>query len=343
MVKILSKELLAQERKHWNFKTGTELGKFFQEKPSGKRSVIHEFVGTDAFAKAFYERQRYEVDAGRDSEPTLYTPLYTIIEDPALPRNVPVARLGPAAVVFDEVLEGGEVKFMTVGQSAFSVPIRRYGVGLEINEDLVDFNEIWDIAIAERQVGISFNALLNHIHLSPILNFAYAAANQTNGPGLTFDANASLPEKYLRTFEEAMIASTNDTDNPRRGPYAVLCSIANLFTIERALTVVAQQGITKQSSAVGLIQAVIGYNGWTGARGKLVTTYPGVTTGKAYLVDLGLRDRNFRSYVKRGLTNRMGNADVSRFILEQIVWHSLFGMHADVIAGVEEITLPTAS
>ena len=310
---------------------------------NGAPAVVHEFIGSDNFASAFYERQRYEVDAGRDEEPLIYPAFYNITTDPTLPANVPVYRLGPAGVVFEKIEEGGEVKFATVGQSNFSVPIYQYGFGIKYTKRLVMFNELWSLAEVERQAGTALNALLNHIHINPVLSYAYTAANQTDGTGLTFDTNATLPEKYLRTIEEAITNSVGDTTNPRRGPYALLCSTANLFTAERALTVVPQQGITAQSSAVARITTLAAYDGWTGSRGDKSVTYSGVTNGKAYLIDLGLRNRHFRSYVKQGLQRETGNPDVSRFILEQSVWDTWFGSYTDSAGGVEEITWPTAS
>lgn len=346
-LKIVAKELLTQDKPRWGWKPGVNLKDHFRKisvsGADGKPAVAYEFIGTDTFAAAFYERQRYEVDAGRLEEPILYTPIYEITEDPSLPRNVPVYRLGPAGVVFERIEEGGEVKFVTVGQSNFSVPIIHYATGLEYNKDLVEFNELWRVSEVEREAGTAFNALLNHIHLSPFISNAFTGNNATDGTALSFDSNATLPEKYLRTLEAAVIEATDDTTNPRRGPYALLCSTANLFTIERALTVVPQQGITLQSSVLNLVQTVIAYNGWTGVRGNKSVTYPGVPAGTAYLIDLGLRRRHFRSYVKQGLQRTTGNPDVSRFILEQTVWDAYLGSYTDYTGGAHAITLPTAS
>lgn len=344
-VKVVAKEYLAQQLDHWNFKGDVKLADHVRaiEMPgaNGQARTVHEFIGTDNFAQAFYERQRYEVDAGRLEEPILYTPLYEITNDPSLPRNVPVNRLGPAGVVFERVEEGGEVKFVTVGQSNFSVPIYHYAMGLEYDKDLVIFNELWRVSEVEREAGVAFNALQNHIHLSPFISNAMTGSNATDGTALSYVSTESLPERYLRTLEAAVTEATDDTTNPRRGPYALLVSTANLFTVERALTAVAQQGITLQSSVNTLIQTVIAYNGWTGVRGNKTVTYPGVPSGIGYLIDLGLRRRHFRSYVKQGLQRTQGNPDVSRFILEQSVWDSYFGTYTDYTGGAHAITWPT--
>lgn len=341
MPRFISKELIVAnqpEKPVWEFAEDFDLRKV--TKP-GKGGVIGEFIGTGDFYSQFHERRRYEVDAGRDSEPILYQSFYDVTEDGSLPKVVSIYRMGPAGVVLEEIKEGGEVKFVTVSQSNINIEMKHYGFGLEYNKDLRIFNMLWNVGIVERQGGIAYNALLNHIHFNPILTHSYGAANQTDGTALTtFATGASMPEKYLRTFEAAITASRTDTSNPRRGPYDLLVSSDNLFTVERALNRVSQQGFDVQSSALGLIQNVIAYDGWTGGRGKKSTSYGGVASTKAYLIHKGNRTEDFRSMFKQTLDMTMGNGDVSRFIEEQMVWDTYFGVYANPAAAVEEITLP---
>ncbi len=278
------------------------------------------------------------MSAGYDAEPLLYPPIYNEISDPSLPRNVSIYKLGPAGVIFDEVTEGGEVKFITVGQSNFTVPIRHYAVGLEYSKDLVVYNELWNLPIIERQAGAAFNALKNHVHLSPFLDASYGAANQTAAAS----DGATLAENYLRTVENAVTNAMTDSTNPRRGPYALLVSSANLFTMERALLRVPQEGLAIQSSAVGRVQNIIAYDGWSGTRGKKTVSYSGVTAGKAYLINLGFKEQDHQSYEKQPLESQSGNGDLSRFILENAVLDSYFGVYANPLASTEEITLPTS-
>src|SRR5690606_18473359 len=152
----------------------------------------------------------------------------------------------------------------------------------------------------------------------------------------------TLPEKYLRTIEAAIVDSQDDTANPRNGPYVLLVASGDQFTVERALTVVPQQGITRQSSAVDAIRSVVVYNGASLTRGKLTTVYPGVTQGKAYLCSMAFRDEDFQSWVKQPLQSETGNPDVARFILERTVWDILFGMYANPLRAVQEISWPAS-
>lgn len=322
----------------WTFRDGVRLADHIRLSNFNRQTIV-EFVGSGDFSTAFFERQRYEVEAGRDQEPLLYTPLYREISDPNLPRNVNVAKLGPAGVIFTEISEGGEIKFATVGDSTFTVPMRHFGVGIEYTEEMYVYNELWNIALVERQAGTAYNALLNHLHLAPILTASYTSANQT--PAAT--DGTTLAEKYLRTIEAAIIAGKTDASNPRRGPYVLLVSSNNYFTVQRALTEVPQLGIGLQASeALAMIKAVVAYDGWTGQRGKTSVSYAGVTSGKGYLVNIGHQEADFQSYEKHGLRAESGNQDVSRLIVEQTVWHFRRGVYANPLAAVEEITWPTS-
>ncbi len=337
-INVMTKESLASVKPTAKSKPGFRLMEHlrFVEQSAG-RTVV-EFVGTGDFSAQWFERQRYEVSAGRDSEPLLYTPIYNEVSDPSLPRNVSIYKLGPAGVIFDEVTDGGEVKFITVGQSSFTVPIKHYAVGLEYSKDLVVYNELWNLPIIERQAGAAFNALKNHIHLTPFLSASYGSANQTAASAV----GSTLAEKYLRTIEDAVTNASLDTDNPRRGPYALLVSSANLFTMERALLRVPQEGLAIQSSAIGRIQQIIAYDGWSGTRGKKTVSYSGVTAGKAYLINLGFKEQDHQSYEKQPLETTSADGDLSRFILENAVLDSYFGVYCNPLASTEEVTLPTS-
>lgn len=337
-LKFVSREMLTKQRAYAEFKAGLKLSDHLREVEklaNGHR--VYEFVGTDTFGVEWNRRQFYEVDAGRQEEPILYLPIYTELRNAGFPKNVSVNRMGPAAVIFDELFEGGEVKFSTIGSSDFSVPIRHWGTGLEYSKDLVIFNELWDVPLVERGVGIAHNALLNHIHFTPILTYTYAAANQTAGN----TGGASTVEDYMLTIEDAISNSKADATNPRRGPYVLLISGNRMFTVEKALTLVPQQGVSLQSrTALESIRGVVAYDGWTGTRGDKTVTYTGVPSTKAYLISLQYGAKDFRSYVKQDLMGTGPQQDITRF-LTQTAWDSYFGVYANPIASVEEITWPT--
>lgn len=335
-IKFISKELLSVKKPHASLKAGTRLENYVRMVDNNP-GMVAEFIGAGDFAAAFNTRQRYEVDMGRQEEPLLYESFYFVNVDPSLPEIVEVNKLGPGGVVFEEVKEGGEVKFMTISEGSYSITQKQYGVGLEYTKRMVKFNQIWNMAIAERAVGIGYNALMNHIHIGPILDYSYGAANQTAA-----DATGStLMDKYVNTFSNAIENAMADTTNPRRGRYDVLCNPGQFIKIKRALQWRNQDSGGEIPAGLDMIDNVIAYGGGTYTRGQKSTTYAGVTSGKAYLISKQYREKDFQSWQSQTLESVMGGADVSRFIMEQIVWDCFLGTYTNPAGAVEEITLPS--
>lgn len=334
-IKFYSRELLAQQKPKITFPQDLRMREHLREVRT-QDGQVYEFIGMDTFGSEWSERRRYEVNAGRDEEPILYTQIYDVVNDPNLPKNISVQRMGPGGVVLQEILEGGEVRFASIESSEFSVPIRHYGVGLEYSKDLVAFNELWRVPIMERQVGIAYNALLNHLHFNPILAYTYAAANQTAAN----TSGATTVEDFLLTIEDAITNSRTDSTNPRRGPYALLVSSAQELVVRKAITSEVQQGLAAQSRAIDSIQSVIAYDGWSGTRGGLTTTYSGVSSGTGYLISLQYRGQDLQSYMKQDLMQDGMQDDISRF-LTQVVWDTYFGLYSNPIGCAEEITWPS--
>jgi len=350
---VVAKEKLAIKKtsaKPWgkDFDIRKEIGIVGEQKMgmntdgTWRTATVVEFIGTEDFPAQWYDRQRFEVDAGRLEEPLLYEDLYRTISDPSLQKHVTVYKLGPGGVVFDEIKEGSEVKFITIASSSYPVTMRHYAVGCEYDKDLLVYNELFNLSIVERAAGKAFNALKNHVHLYPFILYTttpgYPASNKTGASAI----GATLSEKILHTLEDAVTEATNDTTNPRRGPYALLVGTSMLFKLERALTQVDQLGFTVQSSVVDRIQFIIAYDGWTGTRGNKVTTYPGVAANMGYLINLGYIEQDHQSFEKQPLQRTSGNPDVSRFIWDQEIWDSYFTMYCNPLASTEEITFPTS-
>jgi hypothetical protein len=336
MPKFISTETLAKQVAYSQVADGFDISKHLKATNQGGQQ-IYEYIGADDFGSEWYERTRFEVDAGRMRVPTLYESIYDVIVDAGLPETMNLKNWGQGGFALEEVFEGGEAKFGQITTSEATVTQRQFAVGLEYTKKLVMFNQMWQIARIERMVGEAYNALLNHLHLSPILTYTYAPANQT----AAVTSGTTTTEDWFLTLEAAVMASMSDTSNPRNGPYVLLTHPAHQFMWERVFNRVPQAGFALDSSAGSSVQSIVAYNGWTGTRGHKTYSYAGVPSTKAYLINLGYRDQDFVSLVKQPLEAAMGNPDVSRFIREQIVWDVWLGIYSNPLRAVEEITLPT--
>lgn len=315
-----------------------DLRKVVKLSKEGDRTFA-EFIGAGTVSQDFFTRQRYEVDAGRDEEPLLFPPLYSITRDSSLPEIIEINTLGPGGVVFTKILEGGEVKFASLSESSHSVHLYQWAAGIEYSERIFRFNQQFRLPFIERQFGVAANAVQNDIHLSPILTASYVAANQTAASAI----GSTVEEKTHNTLDDAITNSRADTTYPRRGPYWVLCSTSNLSMLRKATTQTPQQTFSRQSPEVfSSIQGIIAYDGWSGTRGKKVTSYSGVTANKCYLVSLGYRDLDLQSFYQQDLRLQRGDGDLSRFIVEQLIYDLWLGAYANPRACAEEVSLPTS-
>jgi hypothetical protein len=298
---------------------------------------VFELTTQGQFGTAFSKRLEYEVDAGRDEVPVIYTPIYDQMINAQFEETFEISTMGDVGVVMTQIVEGGEVRFATVGKGSHTIKILRYASGIQYTWKLFQYNKTWMLAPIEREFGKAINALHNHIHLSPILTETYAASNKTSASS----TGTSDYEKVANTIDKAISAATKDKVNPRRGPYVLVCSLTDLTRIERALGRVPQEGFNLRPSSMDQIRTIIAYDGWSGSDGEETVTYDGVTAGKAYLVHTGHRNFDFQSKVKFPLNRQEQEGDLARFIARKIVFSTDFGVYAAPSRAVQEITLPS--
>lgn len=323
-LRSICRESLIAERRAARLARGEKLRRATLVEPLTRLITTSEGLGQVAQAIEI------NVNLGREDNPTLYDPLYQTTTNADFPRLVPTNLVAQADVVFLQRFEGGEVHFGHLAKGTTSnVPIVNYSAGFEYTQEMIDYNETWAIDDFNRSFGEAYNALLNHIHLSPILTYAYTAANQTPADAT---AGASLTERTYLTIDAALQTAAT----AKRPGSVLLAASANRRQIERALG-----GWNDQYGNVmpplGDIQATIFYDGYALTVGPKTYTYAGVTTGRCYLIQ---PRRRLRELVKRDLFIETGNPDVSRRIADQIAGHTYRGVYADVAGSVEEITLP---
>lgn len=291
--------------------------------PSGYEAVIQNSV--------------INVALGREALPILYTPIYGRLQDRNLTQHVDITGLnsGRAQAVFLEKMEGEEIKFgARTFQSKDVVPLAMYATGFQWTYEMTLWDKTWEVAETGRAVGEAYNALLNHLHLYPIISYAYAAKNQTPADA----TGANLYEKTRLTLQNAFQNAALDVDTEtRRGrrPSVLLAHSSRRFQIEDAL----QRRLIGGTDfpALSGIDTVIYYDGYSITVGEKTYTYGGCPTGKGYLIE---PKTWFRELVKIDLENDSGNADVSRLIGNQFVWWTVRGVFASPANAVEEITWP---
>lgn len=270
-----------------------------------------------------------DVELGREQVQLLYQPIYERIQDANLPRVLDAKWALTGTVVFTEHMEGEEVKFGRLqAEQGPTARVLTYTAGFEYTKEMKDFNEAFSVEILNRAIGEAYNALLNHIHLYPILSFNYPAANKTAYQGA---AEEPAWVGVYKTITKAIA----DAARAKRPGTVLLASTADQANIEMALKGGHQIEGTVYPAISG-IQSVIYYDGWETVVGKKTYSYPGVTPGKAYLIR---PKRGFKELVKQDLRVEATSGDLSRLVESQIVAYAYRGVYAAIEENVQEIAL----
>jgi len=348
MVKVYSVETLKAERRTRNIEVAVpyiingETRTVTKKIVNGEMEVydldrpIGEMITTPTGLDNLVQKSVIDLELGREEVPILYTPVYRKVEDPNFSEHVDISPFTNAQIVFLEHLELEGVKFGSrkVG-SKDTVPIITYTAGLEWTEDMALYDKTWEMAEANRSMGEAYNALLNHIHLYPIISLNYAAKNKTAA-----DATGNtLLEKMRNTLKAALIHASQDkntdTKAPRR-PNILLAHSSRRWDVEECLQRMQIGGTVYP--AISQIDTLIFYDGWSAAVGEKTYTYAGVDAGKAYLIE---GQKYFRELVKHDLKVDATGGDLKRLVENAIVGRVRRGVVASPANAVEEITLPS--
>jgi hypothetical protein len=297
---------------------------------------VSEMITTSDGAMDLLDKVRIDIDVGLAEVPVLYTPLYERVNGPFPGGSVQIGGdvVFDANVVFLEKFEAGEIVFGTLAKAGVPsfVPISTYAAAFEWTEDMIEYDRSYEISMNSRAFGRAYNFLLNHLHLSPVIAYTYAAANKTAGAA----GNGSLQANTLVTFQNAYKHAV--TAIPQRVPSWILANEADRFQIEDALLTPVIDASGNPLRRVP-VEGIIYYNGATVTNGVKSFVYPGVTAGKCYWISPRTR---MKELVHHDLRIDIGPADISRLIEGQQVARGRRGLYLDLPNSVEEVTLPTS-
>lgn len=281
---------------------------------SGK-STLKEMIGTDDGASDFLEKTTYDVYQGREAIPLVYKDIYTTKEDRSFPRVMIAKEYGPVQTVFLEKLEGEEVRFGSLGAGVEKVVrFHTYAAGLEWSEDMVEYNEYWSLTDAAASFGESYNKLLNHLHMSPIISASYT----------TTSATASVAKAAQEAGTPQLIAWNTDVKTTIQQAFDVLplatqiiVNSGDLDYLERniATDILADNSEGPTKRRFNALQKVV-YDGDEVTVDGEVYTYTGVAAGFAYML---VPKRQFTEYIKHDLLIDDDSGDLSRLIVAQMV------------------------
>lgn len=299
---------------------------------------IGEMMTSESSRKELIQKVVLDVELGREEVPVLYNPIYDTLTDPNFPKEFEAKWAQRGTVVFFEHLEGEEVKFGSL--QAENGPIARiqgYAAGFEYTKEMQMFNQMFNFEILNKAFGEAHNAMLNHLHLGPIIKHSYKAANKTAAVYVKPDGNAgtSSDAHHMLSLRATLRQALKDARVAKRPGTVLLANSADKEDIQEALGSMTLQA-TPYGATSG-INDIIYYDGWETTVARKSYEYPGVPQGTAYLIR---PKRGFKELVKQGLQVQSTIGDLSRLVEAQIVGDFWRGVFAAVDENVQEITFP---
>ena len=342
MVRVISQETVLEKRRQGTrketipFMLGGKVETVEKNVVNGEMETLEiakplgEMVsyGSTAELKELLRKVVLDVEMGREQVATLYEPIYDTINDPNLPEILDAKWAMHGNCVFLEHFEGSEVKFGSISaEEGPTARIKTYTTGFEITKKMVDFNETFKFEMLNNEMGVAYNALLNHLHLGPIITYKYKTDNKTAFQG------SKEEDRWLGIYK-SLKQGLIDSRAAKRPGTVLIANSADELDIAQALRG-GQVGGTIYPALSG-ISDIIYYDGWETMVGNKEYSYEGQKPGVVHLVR---PKRGFKELVKRDLTIDRGNADISRLIEEQTVGYSYRGVFAAVEENVQEIAI----
>lgn len=286
-----------------------------------------------ADVKAFVQQTVLDVTIAQAEHPTVYQEIYDEIVNSAFPETVKVRDLIGLQAAFGVVHDGESVAMASFKLGKFeSVDMQTFAAGYSISKDWVDYNQFWKVDQANRALGIAHNAILDHIHLSPIISASYTGKAITNKVS-TGSTNLENVWLTLRSGIQAALKRKSSHGYLLR-PTIALCNSATAMDVEAAVNGLLQKGT--QLGSLGVIQKVIAYDGWDGEVNGVVHNFAATKDNEVYLIQ---PKQTFKALVKTDITqlSQRGNIltlselDVAQFFRRAVV--------ADVTNSVHKVML----
>lgn len=309
---------------------------------------IGEFLGTGNMVEELAQYVQVDIESGRQEVPLLYKSIYDTRTNPNFPKILDSGFSMFADAVFLQHLEGQEVRFGTTrAEMGPTVPIVTYSSGFEWDEDVEEYDEGWRVSMANEAIGQAYNALLNHLHMSPFINSDYTVATGFgNETAYQTHASGDRLESIRLTFRQALYDAAQKTDSFGRKhairPTIALCNLGTAYEVNDALSLINDQSgigdngtdpaffIGRRSDTAGpnpsvnQISAIVAYEGESMQIGNLVFNYGTFADNEVVLVQ---PRRNAWEFIKHDLrVDTERPSDLSRLIVAQMVARARRGL-----------------
>ncbi|MGP1438302.1 MAG: hypothetical protein ACTTKH_04445 [Treponema sp.] len=273
-----------------------------------------------------------DIASEQASIPPLYKTIYEEIVDSSFPASLEVKDIIGLQTAFGIVGDGesvplGEFKCEELG----TVHFKTYATGYSVTEEWVAFNQFWKIAQANKAIGQAHTAILDHIHLSPIISAEYKDDKLTKKETVKDGTPLQIVYASLRKgLKDAM--SRKNSRGYTFKPTLALCNSSTALDVMSAIKGETERG--KTLGSLGMIEKVVIYDGWAGTVNNVKYEFIAPKDNEVYLVE---PKNGFKALVKKELTKieqkgnvlSLSNLEVAEFFMRAVV--------ADVSGAVHKV------
>ena len=272
--------------------------------------------------KELIQQAIIDISSEEASHPPLYKEVYEEIVDSSFPQSLEVKDIVGLQTAFGIVGDGEAVPLADFRcEDLGTVQFKTMATGYSVTEEWVAFNHAWKIEQANKALGLAHSAILDHIHLSPIIKATYDAKSETKKVAVKDGTPLQIVYHSLRQGLKDAMSRRN-----RRGyifkPTVALCNSSTALDVMSAIKGETEKG--KTLGAIGIIDKVIVYDGWAGEVNGLKYEFASPKDNEVFLIE---PKKSFKALVKKELTHvkqkgnvlTLSNLEVAEFFIRAVV------------------------
>ncbi len=301
-----------------------EMFETLAKKPKGEMGV--------AELKTIIQQAIIDISAEEANHPPLYKEIYEEIKDSSFPQSLEVKDIIGLQTAFGIVGDGEAVPLSDFRcEDLGTVHFKTMATGYSVTEEWVAFNQAWKVENANKAIGQAHNAILDHIHLSPIISATYDASCETKKVTVKDGTPLQIVYHSLRAGLKDAMARRN-----RKGyifkPSIALCNSATALDVMCAIKGETEKG--KTLGSLGMIDKVVVYDGWAGEVNGVKYEFSSPKTNEVFLIE---PKKTFKALVKKDLTKLEQKGNILSLSNLEIVQFFIRAVVADVNGAVHKV------
>lgn len=308
--------------------TKENLSRYFDKdgRPTGEMMSLQDL-------RSFMQQSVLDITVEQEEHPTIYKEIYDEIVSTDFSETINVRDIIGLEAAFSVVHDGESVELASFkALKKEVVNMLTFGAGYSVSSDWLAYNQFWKVGQANKALGRAYNATIDHIHLSPIINATYASKAVTNKVA----TGATDLENVWLTLQKGLKAALGRTSTHgyRLRPTVALCNSSTAIDVEAAVKGLLEKGT--QLKQLGIIQKVIAYDGWEGEVNGIQRNFEAPKDNEVYLIQ---PKETFKALVKTDLTELRQRGDIMRLSELDVAQYFRRGVIADVENSVHKVLL----